>query len=84
MKKTVNQIIFEHKARKSTTPNYPHLSWLDYKRQNKIVRYYPTFKMYLNYRYRCFANGFLPSGAGEDEEKAYQNLIQYLKERLSE
>lgn len=60
------------------------LSWLEYKRAKRIVRYYPTFAEYLAYKYYALANGFTPYGAEADEEKAHAALLLALRERLQQ
>lgn len=68
---------------KATTPNYPYMSWLDYKRLHHIVKYYPTEKMYINYKWWCLAHQYTPFGAEiQDTEKATALLVVALKERL--
>lgn len=59
-----------------------HLSWLEYKKQFKIVRYYPTMQMYITYKLYCLSNNFEPFGCGMCEETAHKKLIAYLKSRL--
>lgn len=79
---------YSHKTKKLycdlavTNDNY--LSWLEYKKLNKIVRYYPTFNMFMTYRYYCAINNILSQGAGTDEQTAYESLLCFLSERLSQ
>lgn len=62
--------------------DYPYLSWLDYKRRFRIVRYYPTPNMYIKYKWWCLANGYAPYGFGLAEDIAHRLLLKFLKERL--
>ena len=63
-------------------PNY--ISWLEYKKIMRIVRYYPTFEMYMNYRYFAKAN-YLDCFGGDntDTVSAYNQLIENLKNRVA-
>lgn len=62
--------------------DYPYMSWLEYKRRFKIVRYYPTLNMYNTYKWWCLAHEFAPYGFGLAEETAHRLLLKFLKERL--
>lgn len=41
---------YKRQSANISSPNFPYMSWLDYKRKFHIVKYYPTFNMYINYR----------------------------------
>lgn len=61
----------------------PYMSWLEYKRIHHIVRYYPTFNMYVRYRYYCHIHNFTPYGAETNEHEAFKNLLRDLRERIA-
>lgn len=61
-----------------------YISWLEYKKLQHIVRYYPTFNMYLLYRDFAYYNGLYAFGQYQDPEVAYKNLIIYLRDRLNQ
>lgn len=68
---------------KAVTPDFPYMSWLDYKRLHHIVKYYPTENMYLNYKWWCLSHSYTPFGAEiSDSEKATRLLVTALQERL--
>ena len=67
------------KAEKETS-NY--LSWLDYKKKNHIVRYYPTFRMYESYVYFSKALGLHCFGEQTPLQEGHKLLQDYLKTRL--
>ena len=62
---------------------HPYMSWLDYKRIHHIVRYYPTFNMYMKYRYYCRANNLTPYGEEINEYIAYEALLNELAKRVT-
>lgn len=61
-----------------------YISWLEFKKLQHIVRYYPTFNMYLLYRDFAYYNGLYAFGQYQDPEVAYKNLIIYLRDRLNQ
>lgn len=72
----------QKQSQKAQYPSGAYLSWLSYKRLFKIVRYYPTKQMYVNYKLYCLKNGCEPFGSNMCEETAHLKLIEYLKNRL--
>lgn len=68
------------KINEKTIPNY--LSWLEYKKLLHVVRYYPTFNMYMAYRYYAKANNLECFGGDTDEESAHELLLEFLRERV--
>ena len=70
---------YKRQSANISSPNFPYMSWLEYKRKFHIVKYYPTFNMYINYRYWCFANSYTPFGGGTNNpEKSYKRLLEML------
>ncbi len=69
-----------HKTTEKTLK--PYCSWLEYKKALHIVRYYPTLKMYMAYKYWCHSHDLTPYFDEVDEEKACKLLIEQLQERL--
>lgn len=59
-----------------------YLSWLEYKKLHRVVRYYPTFKMYMVYRYYAKANNLNCFGGEKDPYEAHESLLRYLRERV--
>jgi hypothetical protein len=59
-----------------------YLSWLDYKKLMHVVRYYPTFNMYVIYRNYAKANSLDCFGGETSARKGYDLLIQHLKQRV--
>ena len=78
-----SEINYNRQPLRTTTPDYPYMSWLTYKRLHHIVKYYPTENMYINYKWWCLAHHYTPFGAEiTDTEKATALLVVALKERL--
>ena len=74
---------YKRQSANISSPNFPYMSWLDYKRKFHIVKYYPTYNMYMNYRYWCLANSYLPFGGGTNNTaKSYKRLLEMLADRL--
>lgn len=74
---------YKRQSANISSPNFPYMSWLDYKRKFRIVKYYPTYNMYINYRYWCFANSYTPfGGRTKNPEKSYKRLLEMLADRL--
>lgn len=68
---------YKRQSANISSPNFPYMSWLEYKRKFHIVKYYPTYNMYINYRYWCFANSYTPLAV---EQTILKNLTSvYLK-----
>lgn len=59
-----------------------YLSWLDYKKLKRVVRYYPTFNMYVMYRNFAKANELDCFGGDTSAQKGYELLLAHLKQRL--
>lgn len=60
-----------------------YLSWLEYKKLKHIVRYYPTYNMYIAYRYYAKANNLDCFGGETSAHKAHELLLQELRDRLN-
>lgn len=59
------------------------LTWLEYKKQNRIVNYYPTLKQYERYYLHALSVSKLPQGYGcKSWGCGLANLKIYLKNRL--
>ena len=74
---------YNRQSQRTTTPDYPYMSWLTYKRLHHIVKYYPTENMYITYKWWCLAHQYTPFGAEiQDTEKATALLVVALRNRL--
>lgn len=70
------------KINESEIVNY--LSWLEYKKLKRIVRYYPTLNMYIYYRNYAHANNLDCFGGDCSVNRAHSLLLEFLRERLQE
>lgn len=61
-----------------------YLSWLEYKKLKRIVRYYPTLNMYVVYRNYAKAYNLDCFGSDAPIEKAHTLLLQELRNRLQD
>ena len=57
-----------------------YISWLEYKKLQHIVRYYPTYNMYLIYRHFAKANNLDCFGGEQHPMRAYASLLEHLRE----
>lgn len=60
-----------------------YISWLEYKKLQHIVRYYPTLNMYLVYRNFAKANNLDCFGGEQHPTSAHASLLKHLRERLN-
>lgn len=61
-----------------------YLSWLEYKKIKGIVRYYPTMKMYVDYRLFATENNLYSFCCECSLHRGFALLIEHLRNRLND